>query len=363
MQLMFSKFKDGMKLFGTAFMVASIALCVFSAFYHFLFEDSHIKVYLFAVACVLFAAEVIHGFAFTVNAVKTSNSDIVFFQFVFSFSLALDLLTLICYFLGEEKNPRIFAFWLTGTMMSLLVNFASMAFLTFGGMLSCVTLALSFRQLWKEGEILKPVSGKKKYKNIRELRTEKQKLSEARLLKTSVIIALCFTVFWGSMNCFVEGALPFVETVGSNFSQTKLSQTIEKGPHKGVKTTAEMKKTYQDILADLDVIKADSAGQPFYVAGNCSFYYLYLNLPFGTYSTWYVTNDSQTRQLRYWELHPEKKPKYCYVPLYVDSLCFTNTWEEEQERIDAKLEFFESIADCTCTKARAGYIVKINHWK
>ena len=183
------------------------------------------------------------------------------------------------------------------------------------------------------------------------------------MLQTAIVICACAVIFWGSINVYPEGIRPYVETIASTLPRTGFTETINKGPHKGIKTTREMKAIYEDILADMDEISFDSNGQPFYVAGICPFYYLYLDLPIGTYSTWYVEEDSETRQLRYWELHPEKRPKYYYIPLYADSLCFTKTWEQEQDRIYGKLRFIQNIAECSFKKGRAGYIVKITAWK
>ena len=124
-----------------------------------------------------------------------------------------------------------------------------------------------------------------------------------------------------------------------------------------------MKEIWEAVFSDLDQIAADSDGQPFYVAGNCPVYYLYLDLPCGAYSTWYVEADSETRQLRYWELHPERRPKYYYIPLYWDSTYFTVTWQSERDRMEEKLQFIQNIAECDVQKGNAGYIVEILQWK
>jgi len=208
------------------------------------------------------------------------------------------------------------------------------------------------------------VNAMNKQKTTR-LNLRKQKQAGIRafyIARIVVAVVVCAIVFWRSLNFYMQGFHPYLETQANSFSDKRIRTTIERGPHKGIRTTEEVASKYKDILEDLDQIAERSDGQAVYFAGNCPFYYLYLNLPYGTYSGWYVDSDSETRQCRYWELHPEKRPRYYYIPLYIDSFDFSLTWESERERMNEKLSFIQRLAVCNVEKGKAGYIVEIAGW-
>ncbi|MBQ6117889.1 MAG: hypothetical protein IJK98_01530, partial [Clostridia bacterium] len=93
----------------------------------------------------------------------------------------------------------------------------------------------------------------------------------------------------------------------------------------------------------------------------------------------YVEEDSETRQTRYWELHPEKRPDYIYVPFY-DSYYYLNSGERKaianqvlnkqpdqstgiHYEEENKIRFLQTICDCEVMDGRAGYILRVVNWQ
>ena len=329
-----------------------------------------IKTGLFAVASVLLLAQVICGILSFRNQLKNIDHSQVFFYY-FYLNFPFTWFGLTCYGLCEKKPPQIFAFWIIGEAASVLVAYASQGFLTFGGEISNIATVLLFGMVVSEYKSFftevnrgrnKPKHHPKRAKQhvlIRDKRLTKMAIYALRVV---VVVCVCSIVCWRSITFYFQGIHPYVETQASSFSDKRIRTTIEKGPHKGIRTTKELAEKYEDILEDLDQIAAGSKGQAVYFAGNCLFYYLYLDLPCGAYSVAYVDADSETRQCRYWELHPERRPKYYYIPLYVDSLDFSTTWANEQERMNEKLGFIQKLAVCNIVKGKAGYLVEIAKW-
>lgn len=328
------------------------------------------KTGLLVAASVLLLAQVICGIlSFKAQLKNIDHSQVFFYYFYLNFPFTWFGLT--CYGLCEKKHPRIFAFWLVGEAVSVLVAYASQGFVTFGGEISNIATVLLFGIVVGEYKSFftevtqaknKPKHHTKRAKQHTPTRDKRPTKQSIYALRVVVAVCVCTMVCWRGITFYFQGIHPYVETQASSFSDKRIRTTIERGPHKGIRTTEELAEKYKDILDDLDQIAAGSNGQAVYFAGNCFFYYLYLDLPCGAYSVAYVDADSETRQCRYWELHPERRPQYYYIPLYVDSLDFSTTWANEQERMDEKLQFIQSLAVCNVTKGKAGYIVEIAKW-
>jgi hypothetical protein len=91
------------------------------------------------------------------------------------------------------------------------------------------------------------------------------------------------------------------------------------GPQKGLRTTPAIAKVYNGVLLDLDKIKAGPDG-PVLITENWSWFYLYLQRPYGTYSTWFPTSNPQyfyKRLDEYYALHEDKLPVHVYIPKFI----------------------------------------------
>lgn len=136
-----------------------------------------------------------------------------------------------------------------------------------------------------------------------------------------------------------------------------MDTVLRSGPLKGIRTDRRIGMLYDTLMADLDKIRSESTG-PVYVPSLNSWYYLALDRPYGTYTTWYVEEDLGTRQLRYWELYPEKRPEYIYI-----SKIDRETLRSDPKKAEQKLAFFRSLCDCEVTESTVAFTVKVLSWK
>ena len=364
-QRVFGKVGEAFQTFGVWFIVGSLVTCVISAFYRkrFFEKKGFKKVLLFA-ACLLFAAQMTQALIVSFLALRISGLG-AFRFFASYYSIPNALFGFSCYALCEKKNPRIFIVWLTSFLMSLICTYTSELYMSLSGPVSTLTPLLCLKQMWDESRQNKSAATKtKKRKAATDLSDAKQK---GVALKIAVTAGVILMVSWNSFQFFYLGTHPYVETLVNKLPRNSLTETLDKGTHKGIKTTKEVKERYDNTLADLEQIAAGSNGEPFYVAGLGCDDYLNLDLPIGTYSTWYVDADSESRQLRYWELHPEKRPKYYYIPaatygfVYTEGVVYDK--QAQEDLTNGKLRFVQSIADCNIQKGQAGYIVEIKKWK
>lgn len=80
---------------------------------------------------------------------------------------------------------------------------------------------------------------------------------------------------------------------------------------------------------------------------------MYLDLPYSTFSAWYNPR-SITRQLRWWELHPDKLPEYIYVP-YFDC----DSYIRDEESLQTAFDFLNDCYDFEQETGQAGYILRV----
>lgn len=157
-------------------------------------------------------------------------------------------------------------------------------------------------------------------------------------------------------NYYLVRSIHIVESykVGSS---AELSETLTAGPLRGIVTIPEISRKYDAALSDMDLIKKETDGF-FYVEGECPWYYLYVDHPYGTYTTYYVGSDSHAKTLRYWKLFPEKRPSCIYVPFFE-----TSDYKTDLKRAQKELRYFKSLCDFEITEGKAGYILKNISWK
>ncbi|MPN19402.1 hypothetical protein SDC9_166771 [bioreactor metagenome] len=153
---------------------------------------------------------------------------------------------------------------------------------------------------------------------------------------------------------FKKISFEYAETMKTSALDIKLTC----GPEKGLITTKRKADIYYGILSDLDILK-NKEKKPLFVAENMPFCYLYLNMPFATYSTWYigVTWDMDMVNKRfdaYYELHPDKIPKYYYVPKR-NNFCYSDV----SERAAKVVEKITRKVDCHVIEGNEGYILEV----
>lgn len=133
----------------------------------------------------------------------------------------------------------------------------------------------------------------------------------------------------------------------------KIDTVIEAGPLKGIRTAEAVANIYYLLLKDLDVIKKSTEG-PVYIFGLFPWMYMYLDMPYGAYSAWYVEDDFSTRQIKYWEIYPERVPECIYLPK-VACNGFSNLEAFTKDKLETLKQFF----NFTISETEVGYIIKI----
>lgn len=248
---------------------------------------------------------------------------------------------LVCYFHTKDKNDSLLAFLLTGCIFSFFEDITSEVTIGNATIVAAIPAVLMFAAVYNEivsERKVQPIDKRKKWTYI------------------SITALLLIFVLAEGRNYLFSRSIHPEESLNVD-SSAKLSETITDGPYRGIRTIPEISQKYSAALRDMDIVKQETEG-PFYVAGECACYYLYVDHPYGIYSTNYVSTDSHTRVLRYWELHPEKLPDCIYIPLY-DMV----SYEEDTKAAQKELRFFESLCDFETIEGEAGYILKVQSWK
>lgn len=244
---------------------------------------------------------------------------------------------LVCYFFSEKKDKKNFTFLLIGCLFALLKDGVSEITILNTSIVSAVPAVLLFEHIF----------------------SEMKKTSEPQRIKT-----------WGKLSSvyIVVFLIAFISIEGVNdvyfrtfdvmedftlHSMENLSQVLTSGPYRGIRTTPEIAACYQDAIDDLDQIRQNEE-TAFYVDGECPWYYLYADLPYGTYTAYYVTKDSRTRTLRYWNLHPEKIPSCIYVPFFELS-----NYKKDVDYARNKIRSLNEFFDFESTEGKAGYILHV----
>ena len=275
-----------------------------------------------------------------------------------------------CFLLCDRKDRRIFGFWIVGAAASFFTDLSSELMLGTCAAVTFPAMLISLKTLLSE--LRKPSAAPS---------------GAARRASASAVAACCLCAFlvWQSIGLYTYGFYHVVEDISAdtaidgNGEDLRFRRSgsasflgsaargdcvvLRRGPMKGIRTTARIAGIYNDILTDLDEIKARTKG-PVYVAGLFCYFYLYMDLPIGTYSAWYVEEDSEVRQTRYWELHPERRPSVVYVPFRTESFRYEPYWTQPGAETwgEEKLAFLKTLCDFETEKGKEGFILWVSEW-
>ncbi len=300
-------------------------------------KDPRVKQIVFTAACVFLAA------GYVVAGIKTiSGKDISIWVCFLQYSdLGLLLFAPTLWCLCERKTPRLLVLWVTGILFSVLVDISSVVSLASGGGLLrlCCVLQLSFLlpELKREGKPAKVGN------RVRRRRAAPQ------VLQGIVAVCAAAAVLWnGGYVCCETLHKPFEFLYTGNH----LSAKLERGPFRGLRTNETAASAYDAILTDLDTIRAlDTDRKPVAVIGLMPFAYLYMDLPYGSYSAWYEHDEPQ-RLAAYWRLRPQRVPSIVYVPDDYGMSYLPNDDEVMEQRLSGIRELISG----EITEGAAGYI-------
>lgn len=311
---------------------------------------AHRKVYLLIVTVIFLAYILAITTSLDAGAFKFASAENLLYC-----TFPLSLVGLACYILTIDKNKKTFIFlWVLGILYSICLDITSDL-----GTLSSIqgfavlnTASIIFikniydeLQKDKNGIIQKPYKQPKNLKN--------NKILTNKLVLSALIATIFFQI---GVEYYISASynLTSVEYAIGN-SAEGLSETIQAGPLMGLRTVPKREKMYSNILTDLSVIKEKNDGNVL-VVGDFQWCYLYLDMPYATYSTylldWFYA--SQNRLPQYYKLHPESKPDYIYISKIVPRFY-------SYEPGPAKNVLDDILDKCTCTveESDVGYIVEI----
>ena len=288
---------------------------------------------LFSVGCALYVV----GVVFAVRGPFAEMG----IRAVLARPVILGMFGFVCCIFTENKNRRIFVMLPVSFLYALLTDFTSEATVGFGCITAaCVSVPL-FAELW--GELTAEIREKKE-----------KKPALLRVYAVCAALALIALTVGESWNFVLVRTWHYIEDYTAA-ERMPLSAELTAGPLAGIKTTESVKAKYDAARSDLDIIRSHTDAA-FYVADLCPWYYLYAELPYGTYSAYYVPEDAESRTLRWWELHPDSVPEYIYVPYFN-----CDDYEMNQDA-DEKLAFFDSICDYTLAEGQAGNVLAVTDW-
>ena len=238
--------------------------------------------------------------------------------------------------LCREKNRRMFALWVFATVCSLFADLTSSIMLCYGGKLSYFSAAVFLSDLLGE---------------LRQERQAGERSRKASFRTAAVLLAALLSAETG-----IAAYRLFAPAVKIERAELA-AETFAQGPMKGVRSFSAFRAFYDRVDADLDKI-AKNTGSPFYTASLFPYAYVYLDLPVGIYSTYYLPADPTERTLLYWQLHPENRPEYIYILLRSDD----PTYAEELVPPEENLALFDTLFRYDRTEGNEGLILHITEW-
>ncbi|MEI6577947.1 MAG: hypothetical protein WCN92_00630 [Eubacteriales bacterium] len=314
----------------------------------------HKNLYLLSVS-VIFVAYI----AFIVSPFGSGEFKFAASENLLYCTLPLSMVGIICYILSINKDKQAFTFlWILGILYAVCLDITSDL-----GTLSSIQ---AFAVLDTASVIF--------IKNlIDELKTEKEKQAKFTykqknnsknykdyMIKSIIVVLFANLLFQICFEAYINiniGAYSVEYTFGNSIE--KLTKKIQAGPLKGVKTAPKIENTYNNILSDLSIIKQKAKG-PVLIVDDFEWPYLYLEMPFATYSTYLLDWNlaSRTRLPDYYRLHPEKEPKYIYISKF-----FARSYLKKPDPAMAK-NILDDILDkynCTVRESSSGYMVEIKN--
>ena len=290
------------------------------------------------------AAVLAAGYVYAGIRLLNSKEEMLWVSFTQYNNLLLLLFSPIPFLLSKKKQPALFVLWLIGALYSVLIDISSTVILASGGGLLRVACVLQLSILLPELVRETPEQKKKKGKTApkpRKAFTAAMAVCGAAALAWNMGYLLCATVYKPVEKLFLHDPAP-------------LAYEIEKGPFKGLATNENIYTIYNETLEDLDEVKRMAQGKPVTVLDLAPFTYLYMDLPYGAYSSWYEFDEPE-RLAAYWGLRPAQQPAVIYIPYYRKNEFTPYT----EEYLQQKLEGLQQFAQGSVTPAKQGFILRV----
>lgn len=213
-------------------------------------------------------------------------------NFFHAIMLPMALLGLTAYVFSKHKDKKMFVFmWLNGIIYSVLLNTTSNQ--------EFFILSIAY--------VISIAAGMFFIKDLCcELLEEKSTLR----ITASLLLVGAVMLFFG-----YEAYVKINHTYWDERSST-LEYELTKGPAKGIKTSPMYGEDYDAVYDDLQEYRDKDTKEPIFFATYRTWAYLCVeDMPYATFSAWLSgeTDETMSRLLAYYELHPEKMPKYVYI--------------------------------------------------
>lgn len=232
---------------------------------------------------------------------------------VFSALLPIAVISFVCIVLLENKNkPMFFCMYLPGVIGVLFQALSSRTFFATIGW-SCIVCALTgiffIRDLFIEIK-----------KDFMKYSKNLDKAKQIVYSGSIAVICLCLCssfIFQISGYLYVHEYvqyLPYLQEPQILDSKKYLQNyKLTTGPLAGCYASEIDYKEYVNTIKDLNFIKSESDDyDPVLILSEKTWMYLYVDRPFATYTAWheFIRFDALKQ---YYEVNPEKKPKYIYI--------------------------------------------------
>jgi|GEM_PF-2801667 len=307
---------------------------------------------IFLLACVCLAGSYIYGVVSFAHYKNDSESHQLYMYYFYHAAPSVAFCA-VCGLLLKKKEPSFIAFWFTVVIGDILMAYSSQVTCSVCGIVLFPLVFITSGQLIDEFRTEKLSSGRETF------------LQKSKLLYSAAAVGLCAFLCFESLGPYISRFYLPIEHYESGAVDKPLDTVLQKGPLKGLVTNRDISDIYYAFLSDLDILSGECTGR-IYLAGTCPYFYLYLDKPAGTYSTWFVDDDALVRQIRYMQLLPENCPQIVYIPFF--DFATYRLQDESQEPDDMlsyeeKLSWVQQYSDCTVTRGSVGYIVEIIEWR
>ena len=257
--------------------------------------------------------------------------------------LPLFLLGAGSYLLTENRDRRLFAFFLYGSVTALCMEFVSRIALGTGLVIAAPAALLLFRDL-----ILELFAERKATRENGGARLRAAAPAAAALLALSVLAAS------ETAYCFYGRLFPSPEAMLTS----SVNERLDRGPLKGLYTIPMLREEYEAILADMDTLMKDPP-ESLFVMGYCAWGNLYTELPYACPAVYaFNTPESRAYLDYYWELYPDRRSDCVYIPFLDDD----EVYDTNRAAADEKLAFLRERCDCEAAEGALGYIVRVSRW-
>ncbi len=339
-----NKLREACGYFGSPFIAGLSAALIAAAALRIRKKPApRAKRIVFLCACISLAGCCVYA------GVKTFGADEITVMAAFCeyHGFPLLLFSPVLWLLCGNNAPRLTVLWLSGVLFSVSVDASSAVIIASGIGIVRMACILQLSVFLPELRTAAAEPERKK-KNA-----PAQKKSARPFYRAALCLCCAAVIAW-------HGAYVLAQTIYKPYEKlllrdpAPLDTAIEKGPLRGLVTTEHTAEVYAATLRDLDLIKNAAGGAPVTVPALAPYTYLYLDLPYGTYTAWFEYYETD-RLAAFWQLRPAQQPAYIYIPYYEKGL-FSRM---DDRTLSIMRERIFAWVDGELTEGEAGYIIKV----